>query len=134
MICGQGPELEKLQGLIIQFDLQQNITLQGERPHEEILLLLQRTKILLHPSNYEGFSGVCLEALYAGAQVISFCKPVNRPVTHWYIAQDVTAMFQKALAILDDPTVDHSPVLVNDMKTSVMAVMQLFGYRDAAIS
>lgn len=134
LICGQGPEQANLEALISRLDLRQHIVLTGEKPHTEILQLMQRSKVLLHPSSYEGFSGVCLEALYAGAHVISFCKPVKHPVTHWHIVENVNAMFEKAREILESPNIDQSPVLVNDMKSSAMAIMRIFDYSDPAIS
>ena len=87
---------------------------------------MQSAKLLLHPSSYEGFSGVCIEALYAGAHVISFCDPVEKPIDHWHIVTDVKDMYQKALEVLNNPSTDYSPVLVNDMKTSAKKLIQLY--------
>ena len=53
---------------------------------------MQRTKIFLHTSSYEGFSGACLEALYAGAHVISFCEPMKQKIDHWHIVKDEKEM------------------------------------------
>ena len=67
MICGNGPEHDKLRSMIEERDMQSNITLAGEISHDQVLKLMQRSKIFLHPSNYEGYGTVCLEALCAGA-------------------------------------------------------------------
>jgi glycosyltransferase involved in cell wall biosynthesis len=103
IIAGDGPQKRKLLSLITALGLQKNVSLAGEFPYHEVLALMQRTKILLHPSSYEGFSGVCLEALYAGAHVISFCKPMNENTDHWHIVKDKEEMEEKALEILQNP-------------------------------
>jgi glycosyltransferase involved in cell wall biosynthesis len=126
MLVGDGPEKEKLQDLVTKSGLESAITLTGELPHPEVLGLMQRTKVFLHPSSYEGFSGVCLEALAAGIHVISFCKAMKQEIGHWHIASSKEEMKQKALEILQTPGIVHSPAspfLIND---SVKAIMRLF--------
>jgi glycosyltransferase involved in cell wall biosynthesis len=82
VICGKGPEESKLRTLIQEQDLNKVIELKGEQQHSEVLKLMQASRIFLHTSSYEGFSSVCLEALYSGAHVISFCRPLyNRSGT-----------------------------------------------------
>ena len=100
MLCGKGPQEMQLQKLIVHHQLQNNILLTGEKPHAETLRLMQRTKVFLHTSNYEGFSTVCLEALYAGCHVISFIKPMQHDIDHWHIVQTKEEMVKKAIGIL----------------------------------
>jgi glycosyltransferase involved in cell wall biosynthesis len=128
MLAGNGPEKDKLRTLIIKFGLQPAVTLTGELPHPEVLQLMQRTKVFLHPSSYEGFSGVCLEALSAGAQVISFCRAMNQEIEHWHIVRTKKEMKQKTLDFLQDPATGHFPVFPFLMSGSVKAVMRLFDY------
>jgi glycosyltransferase involved in cell wall biosynthesis len=128
LICGEGPDKEKLKTLINRADLQNAVTLAENKPHAEVLQLMQRSKILLHPSSYEGFGAVCIEALYGGAHVISFCKPVNTEILHWHIVTNEKEMFEKAFNTLNDANTDFSPVLVNDVQRSAVAIMQLFNY------
>jgi len=128
MICGEGPEFEKLKGLIHTKNLQKNILLAGKKSHDEVLQLMCRSKILLHPSSYEGFGAVCIEALYAGAHVVSFCNPLDRAVEHWHIVEDNAFMLLKTREILEDPETDFSPVLVSDMEASAASIMKLFDY------
>ena len=103
ILCGKGPEEIPLQKLIVHHQLQDNLLLTGEKPHAETLQLMQRTKIFLHTSNYEGFSTVCLEALYAGCHVISFIKPMQHDIDHWHIVQTKEEMATKAIGILKIP-------------------------------
>ncbi len=102
-ICGIGQENERLLALIDKLDLQNNVEMIGALKHEEVLALMQRTKLLLHPSEYEGFSTVCLEAIYSGARVISFVQPMNHDIKNWSIARSTEDMAEKALQILQSP-------------------------------
>lgn len=102
MLIGKGPEKDRLQLLITQLGLQSNATLTGELAYHEVLERMQRAKIFLHPSSYEGFSGVCLEGLYAGAHVISFCKAMSREIEQWHIVSSKEDMIQKAIPILEN--------------------------------
>jgi len=126
MICGDGTEKEKLQQLIAEKNLQQHIFLTGEKPHTEVLELMQRSKLLLHPSSYEGFGAVCIEALYAGVHVISFCKPLYRQIQHWHIVADKNEMQQTAYMLLKNNP-DYSPVLVSDINNSAVSILKLYG-------
>ncbi len=126
IICGKGPEKDNLELTIKKLQLESNIQLLGEVDHNEVLKYMQRSKILMHPSSYEGFSGVCIEALYAGAHVISFCDPVEKKIKHWHIVDTAEAMCEKAKEILNDAATDFSPVLVNDMKVSAQNLMELY--------
>jgi glycosyltransferase involved in cell wall biosynthesis len=126
ILVGAGPEKEKLQFLILKYGLQNNITLAGELAHDEVLQLMQRTKIFLHPSSYEGFSGVCLEALSGGAHVISFCKAMNQEIEHWHIVESKKAMKQKTSTILQNTNTSYSSVSPFLMSDTVKAVAKLF--------
>lgn len=122
VICGKGPEEQSLrqqaEGL--------NLTITGELAHAEVLSLMQQSKIFLHTSHYEGFSTVCLEALYAGAHVISFCRPMDRSIPHWHIVNTKEEMLQKLIELLANPSLDHRPVMPYTMNDTAKTVMQLF--------
>jgi glycosyltransferase involved in cell wall biosynthesis len=134
VICGKGADEDKLAGMIEQSGMQSSITLAGEMAYSQVLQLMRRSKILLHPSSYEGFGMVCLEALYAGAQVISFCKPVDTDIPHWHIVNDLDEMIHLSRTLLQQGEIDHSPVLHYTMPETANAVMQLFDHNEAAIS
>ena len=106
----------------------------GEKPHVEVLRIMHRTKVFLHTSNYEGFSTVCLEALYAGCHVISFIKPMEHNIEHWHIVQTKEEMEKKAIEILKNPGIAYRAVLPYTMDDSARAVMHLFNYKESATS
>ncbi len=127
MLCGKGSEENKLKKMIAAQGLNANLILTGEIAHPELLLQMRKSRIFLHTSTYEGFGVVCIEALYAGASVISFCKPMNQSISNWHVVQTSEEMIQKAIDILNDKDGEHNPVLPYSMNESVEKIMQLFG-------
>ena len=125
-ISGSGPEETSLSKSIIEKRLQNNVLLRGEMNHESLLILMQHSKVFLHPSSYEGFSMVCLEALYAGCQVISFCKPMNVNFSHWHIVKTKKEMVEKALEILSQTDLEYAPVIPYSIQETANSVMKLF--------
>ena len=126
-LCGDGTERPRIENEIKKADLEKELQLTGYLPQKQVLRLMQRTKVFLHTSNYEGFGNVCIEALYAGAHVISFTKPMNQDIPHWHIVTTKEEMIAKALDLLQDDTTDYTPVLPFDMEDSAKQFMQLFG-------
>jgi glycosyltransferase involved in cell wall biosynthesis len=134
VICGKGPELERLQKVIKQEGLERNIVLRHELPHAEVLGLMQRSKVFLHTSEYEGFGAVLLEALYAGAQVISFVKPMNEAIEHLHIVKNTEDMNSKLFELLLEKQLDNTPVLVYLIEQVAANMMALFTQSDSATS
>jgi len=126
ILCGKGPEEKKLKTLIAQNHLENNISLAGEIEHPQVLKFMQQTKVFLHTSSYEGFGSVCIEALYAGAHVISFCQPMKEPINHWHIVSTEEEMYAKALAILQNPQTSYEPAFPFSMSNTAREVMELF--------
>jgi glycosyltransferase involved in cell wall biosynthesis len=125
VVCGKGPEDDELHEQVRRLQLEENIILKGETQYPEVLRLMQRSRIFLHTSSYEGLGMVCLEALYAGAHVISFCKPFNRQIPHWHIVRTKEEMLDKLLELLETP-LDHEPVIPFWMKDTAAKVMGLY--------
>jgi glycosyltransferase involved in cell wall biosynthesis len=128
VLIGAGPEKDKLQSLIVKLKLQANITLTRELPHTEVLRLMQRAKVFLHPSSYEGFGVVCLEALYGGASVISLVKPMYKDIKNWYMVRTKEEMKQKALETLQDRNTGHTPSVPFLMSDCMKAIIKLFNF------
>ncbi len=117
-----------MQQKISAFNLEENITMRGEVSHADVLELMQQTKIFLHPSSYEGFSMVCLEALYAGCHVISFCKPMKRDFSQWHIVKNKNEMVDKTLKILLSPGTKYERIFPYSIQQTTASLMKLFGY------
>ena len=126
IICGKGPEEEQLNKLILNFKIQNNISLAGEIPHNEVLKLMKRTKIFLHTSNYEGFGTVCLEALCAGTHVVSFTKPMDGHIDHWHHVTNFDEMVEKVSLLLNDKGLSHDPVIPYSSNVVAKIMMELY--------
>jgi glycosyltransferase involved in cell wall biosynthesis len=126
IICGDGGEKERLNSLIEKFNLKNNMTIVDAMMREEVLKLMGRTKILIHPSSFEGFSTVCLEALYAGANVISFVKPMHQEIKNWHIVKTNEEMVAKASDLLHSTNLSHEKVMVYSIEDNAGKFMRLF--------
>jgi glycosyltransferase involved in cell wall biosynthesis len=124
VLCGRGSEEQKMREKIRSLSLEENISLAGEIPHKDVLSMMQKSRILLHPSEYEGYSSACLEALYAGCHVISFARAEERDIDHWHIVATIDEMYTTALALFNEK--DFSPVLVHTMENSAREIMKGF--------
>jgi glycosyltransferase involved in cell wall biosynthesis len=87
---------------------------------------MQQTKVFLHPSAYEGFSTVCLEALYAGVQVISFIQPMHQPIKNWHIVHTKEEMIEVAIKLLKEDETMYEPVLPFPIDENAKRMMELF--------
>lgn len=132
-ICGDGPEMKLLHTMVIIMGLEDNITLMGRLSHQEVLAQMQRCKVFLHPSNYEGFGAVCLEALYAGARVVSFVRPMNKAIRNWHIADDQEHMIQLSHNILKCPDLGHQPVMPFSIHENARKILKLYDQDNPAI-
>src|SRR5690606_25799742 len=126
VIVGDGPERGRLEELARSYGTQDHIYFTGALPYPEVLDLMSRAKILLHPSSYEGFSGVCQEALASGAHVISFVRAMDHDIRQWHIVSTIGEMNQKALDLLSSPKLVHQPVIPYTMEDTVKKMMELF--------
>lgn len=126
VLCGDGGDAVQLKKSISSYSLQQNLELPGMIAPGETINMMQRAKILLHPSSYEGFSMACYEALFAGAHVISFFKTMYQDIPHWHVVKSKEEMQKKAFELLSNAELDHKPVFTYLMDDSATAMMKLF--------
>jgi glycosyltransferase involved in cell wall biosynthesis len=126
VLFGKGPEENSLKQLITTLGLEKNIQMKGEVDHETLMQWMNRSKILVHPSSYEGYSTVCLEALANGCHVVSFSYAENKLIKKWRIVKDKIEMTLKVNEILNSES-DSSPVLMRDIETTAKQMISLFG-------
>ncbi|HMK02621.1 MAG TPA: glycosyltransferase family 4 protein [Ferruginibacter sp.] len=127
MLIGDGPEKNKLKKLVGDLGLGANIVFAGELSHPEVLVHMQRGRIFLHTSAYEGFGVVNLEALHAGCHVISFCKPMKKDIEHWHIVSNQEEMTEKTLKILQKNII-YKSVTPFSMDDTAKKLMGLFSF------
>ena len=127
-ICGSGPEEKHLQALINEARLNNNIVLKGDMAHREVLALMQRARVFFHPSAYEGNVAVCAEALFAGAFVVSFCKPMNLVSKQHYIIDTEQSAFAVIDSLLNSKNLNNESILTTSISDVVRKVGDLFAY------
>jgi glycosyltransferase involved in cell wall biosynthesis len=130
VLCGKGTQMNELKQMVKLLKLEDNIQFTGEKQHAEVFELMQQSRILLHPSSYEGFSTVCAEALQCGCHVISFCRAMDAAIEQWHIVKDEAAMYQQVLSILQNPGTVYQSIVPYTMDESVGAITTLFNYSE----
>lgn len=125
-ISGNGPEEENIKNRIGTLQLEKQVTLTGKQTHKETLAMMQRCKVFLHTSSYEGMSAACLEALCAGAQVITFCKSMNADIPGWHVVNTKEEMAAKAIELLQQKDPDYKSVVPYTMEGTATSIMNLF--------
>jgi glycosyltransferase involved in cell wall biosynthesis len=88
ILTGTGPEELSLKQLAIEKGLEKNINFTGILDRSEIFKLMQRSKIFIHPSKFEGSGYVFAEALANGMNIISFNVGYAQLHPKWFIAGD----------------------------------------------
>jgi len=126
IICGKGPEMEHLKDIAQSLNLKNNLVFAGELPHAEVLALMQRSKVFLHTSSYEGFGAVLSEALYAGAHVVSFCKPMDKDYRHHHVVKNMEELNTELLKILKNTKRGHDRVMICPVQQISKNVISLF--------
>ena len=87
-LIGAGPELSKLKTMTERKRLSKHIEFTGLLNRNEIFNLMQRSKILVHPSKFEGSGFVFAEALANGMNIVSFNVGYAQEHPKWSIAKD----------------------------------------------
>jgi glycosyltransferase involved in cell wall biosynthesis len=126
VICGRGPEMERLKQQIIRLKLENNIELTGGLPHGEVLNMMQHSKVFLHTSSYEGFGMVLSEALYAGAQVVSLVKPMDVMPAEFNQGKNEGELVELVAQQLNKQGLTYQPVLFNSIESIADRVGDLF--------
>ncbi len=132
VLCGKGPEMQELQQMVNTLQLEENIHFTGEMQHPQVLELMQQSRILLHPSSFEGFSTVCTEALQCGCHVISFCRAMDADIEQWHIVNDEAAMYQQAISLLGNTDEVYQSTVPYTMDESTAAINELLHYNETS--
>lgn len=88
ILAGTGPDELSLKLLAKEKGVENNIEFTGILSRTEIFKLMQRSKIFIHPSKFEGAGYVFAEALVNGMNIVSFNVGYAQPHPKWFIAVD----------------------------------------------
>ncbi|MCT4580635.1 MAG: glycosyltransferase family 4 protein [Flavobacteriales bacterium] len=123
-LIGVGQELEKLKQLVQAYELNDNIQFLGELSYTETQTQIAQAKVLVHPSNFEGFGMILIEALANQTFVLS--SPVGIAPELEAIAKlkmDVTKDLKVLIALLDR---DVPPARLHSIQETVSAYIKLY--------
>jgi hypothetical protein len=126
VLIGAGPEERNLQELAFRLGLQHNLKFAGSVPHPEVLNLMNRSKVFLHTSAYEGLSTVMLEALYSGCHVVARLPVADDPPPNFTLCSTDEEMTRATLEQLEHSS-QAQRVLVHDMGKTARRILSLFG-------
>jgi glycosyltransferase involved in cell wall biosynthesis len=134
VIVGAGPERAKLTRMIYKLQMQHNITLVEELPHAQVITMMQQAKVLLHTSNYEGLVMVALEALAAGAKVVSLLKLMNTAIPNWHVAENTYDAAEIITGIMHDEQLEYQPTVPFKIEDTAAMFMKLYAESVVTIS
>ncbi len=107
-IIGDGPERARLQNKAFDLGIEEQLNFLGEIPQNNVIEMMMTSKLFVHPSMYEGFGNVLIEALYAGCHVVSLFNPLNTELEHMHRVNSYATFLQKIKTLLLAPLTHHS--------------------------
>jgi glycosyltransferase involved in cell wall biosynthesis len=107
-IVGEGPEKGRLQDKALLLGVHEHVRFLGEIPQNKVIETMMKSKLLVHPSSYEGFGNVLIEGLHAGCHVVSLFNPLPSDVGQMHQVNSYPAFFQKVKTLLLSPLQHHS--------------------------
>jgi len=121
-IIGEGPEMKRLQRMIIDNNLNQNIRLIGKIERAEVLQKMSKSNCLLHLSNYESFGMVLIEALAQGMNVFSNKVGIAEELEDIAIVEGKKDAAEKIITLLNHPKerAHKFPLLIDDTVKSYL--------------
>jgi glycosyltransferase involved in cell wall biosynthesis len=125
MLAGTGPEELSLKQLVKEKGLEKNINFTGILNRSEIFKLMQRSKIFIHPSKFEGFGYVFAEALANGLNIVSFNVGYAQPHPKWFIAEDEQDFINITITLLARK-LDSNPVNLFPLAETVNSYSLLY--------
>ena len=108
---GDGPHRKFLENKIMALGLQDNIEVLGELNRSDTLGQIAKAKLLFHPSRYEGFGMVLIEALALGTQPIAYATGVAGEIDQVIIIKSAEEAVQVAASYLAGklPVIPYDP-------------------------
>jgi glycosyltransferase involved in cell wall biosynthesis len=125
-LVGTGPELTTLINVANEKGVLENIEFTGLLSRQKIFKLMQRSKILVHPSKFEGAGFVFAEALVNGMNIVSFSVGYAQNHPKWFIAKDELEFIQLTKNLLNK-SLDFNPVNLFQLKETVERYASIYG-------
>jgi len=127
-LVGTGPEIAALKNIAKEKAVRENIEFTGLLSRQEIFKLMQRSKILIHPSSFEGSGFVFAEALVNGMNIVSFNVGYAQEHPKWFIAKDEKDFIQIAKNLLTT-SMDYNPINLFPLVETVERYAGIYGIK-----
>jgi glycosyltransferase involved in cell wall biosynthesis len=125
-LVGSGPEMPALKSLADELDINENIEFTGLLKRKAVFKLMQRSKIFVHPSTFEGSGYVFAEALVNGMNILSFNVGYAQSHPKWFIAKD-DEDFTNTLEKLLSTSLDFQAANLFKLTETVERYAKLYG-------
>jgi glycosyltransferase involved in cell wall biosynthesis len=127
VLAGNGELEEEIKALIREYGLENTVSCKGRLQHHDVLELMNNSRILVHPSSYEGHSTVMLEALYSGCKVVSFLPVGSGEIGNFTLCTAIDEMKNACSQLLRSSN-DYKRVTVSLMDDSAKQVKKIIDH------
>lgn len=124
VLIGDGPLRKELEALIRHKELKGKVEILGQLPYAETLRKIGESRVLIHPSNYEGFGMVLVEALAMGTHV--FSAPVGIAFTEELMHTMTCNLEEDSSKVLELLAEENAPVKSYPIKETVAEIIELY--------
>lgn len=125
-LVGAGTELSKLKMMAKEMGIEENIEFKGLLNRKDIFKLMQRSKIFVHPSLFEGSGYVFAEALVNGMNIVSFNVGYAHKNPKWSIVNNEEEFFTTTKKLLSEK-LDFYPVNPFPIAETINNYASLYG-------
>lgn len=126
-LVGDGPELTMLKEMSTKNGINRNIEFTGLLPRKEIFKLMNKSKIFVHPSMFEGSGFVFAEALANGMNIVSFNVGYAQQSSKWFIANDENDFISITNKLLSS-NLSFEPLNIFPLSKTIEKYSKLYNY------
>lgn len=124
-IIGDGTERAKLQKMILELGLSENVMMPGHLSRKEVFKKMAESKVFLHTSEYETQGYVFNEALLSGLPIVSTKVGIAQEADYWKVGNS-DAELTEAMNYFLNQSVAVPPVVNLEMKETVERYLELY--------
>lgn len=125
VLIGDGVEKKPLEQKIKKEGLANHLQLVGKLPREEVFKYMQRSKVFFHPSTYESFGFVFIEALAHGLYIVSRPVGIASSSSNWWVGNTSNELLDGLINFLNavEQPISSYPFPI---KKTVTSYLQLY--------
>jgi glycosyltransferase involved in cell wall biosynthesis len=126
MMVGGGPMKRQMLQRLAELELQQHVVIHDALPREHVFEFMQRSRILIHTSQFEGQCLVYGEALLSGMHVLSFPVGNISNTPKHMVCHSIDEFVLNSMQLLSHP-VNFTPLQTVNAQASLDAYVSLYG-------